>query len=191
MKLGLCTAPQNIETAAQLGFDYIECSVTSIAAMEQSEFDALLAKKPTFPIPILKCNGFLPGDVKPVGPSVSEEALDAYLEKALHIEFGDDPKDWFWDWEKTPGGGVAKVKIGGRSFSGTELRELLGLRSTVFSVTIKNDVVFFNTKGYGHRVGMSQYGAEAMAVEGKNWEEILKYYYTGVTLEKISQLSQQ
>lgn len=83
MKLGLCTAPQNIETAAQLGFDYIECSVTSIAAMEQSEFDALLAKKPTFPIPILKCNGFLPGDVKPVGPSVSEEALDAYLEKAL------------------------------------------------------------------------------------------------------------
>lgn len=113
----------------------------------------------------------------------------AYLEKKLHVELGEDPKDWFQDWQKTPGGGVANVNIGGRSFSGTELRELLGLRSTVFSVTIKNDVVFFQTKGYGHRVGMSQYGAEAMAVEGKSWEEILKYYYSGVTLETISQLS--
>ena len=137
---------------------------------------------------------YLTSKESPEPDSQGEESVafsSAYLEKALHIEFGDDPKDWFRDWEKTPGGGVAKVKIGGRSFSGTELRELLGLRSTVFSVTIKNDVVFFNTKGYGHRVGMSQYGAEAMAVEGKNWEEILKYYYTGVTLEKISQLSQQ
>ena len=113
----------------------------------------------------------------------------AYLENLLHIELGDDPKDWFQDWEKTPGGGVAHVKIGGRSFSGTELRELLGLRSTVFSITIENDVVFFQTKGYGHRVGMSQYGAEVMAVEGKSWEEILKYYYTGVTLETIGQFS--
>ena len=80
--------------------------------------------------------------------------------------------------------------IGNGSFSGTELREILNLRSTVFSVKVKNDVVFFFTKGYGHRVGMSQYGAEAMAAQGNSWEEILQYYYTGVSLEKISQLQQ-
>lgn len=83
MKLGLCTGPQYIEQAARLGFDYIECSVTAIAAMDQAEFDALLAKKPDFPIPILKCNGFLPGDVRPVGPDVKEAVLDEYLTRAL------------------------------------------------------------------------------------------------------------
>ena len=114
----------------------------------------------------------------------------AYLETALNIQLEGNPKRWFQDWEKTPGGGVASVKIGDRTFTGTALRELLNLRSTVFTVTVKNDVVFFHTKGYGHRVGMSQYGAEAMAVEGKSWEEILRYYYTGVTLEKIIQSQQ-
>ena len=112
----------------------------------------------------------------------------AYLESALNIRLEGNPRRWFQEWENTPGGGVARVKVGERSFSGTELRELLNLRSTVFTVTVENDVVFFHTKGYGHRVGMSQYGAEAMAVEGKSWEEILRYYYTGVSLERIDQL---
>lgn len=114
----------------------------------------------------------------------------AYLESALHVQLEGDPNRWFHDWVKTSSGGVANVGIGNGSFSGTELREILNLRSTVFSVKVKNDVVFFFTKGYGHRVGMSQYGAEAMAAQGNSWEEILQYYYTGVSLEKISQLQQ-
>lgn len=112
----------------------------------------------------------------------------SYLESALHVRLEGDPNRWFHDWVKTSSGGVANVGIGNGSFSGTELREILNLRSTVFSVKVKNDVVFFFTKGYGHRVGMSQYGAEAMAAQGNSWEEILQYYYTGVSLEKISQL---
>ena len=114
----------------------------------------------------------------------------SYLESALHVRLEGDPNRWFHDWVKTDSGGVANVGIGNGSFSGTELREILNLRSTVFSVRVKNDVVFFFTKGYGHRVGMSQYGAEAMAAQGNSWEEILQYYYTGVSLEKISQLQQ-
>ena len=81
--------------------------------------------------------------------------------------------------------------IGDQSFSGTALRKLLNLRSTAFSVTIKDDVVSFQTRGYGHRVGMSQYGANAMAQEGKTWEEILQYYYAGTKLVSISQMEEK
>lgn len=112
----------------------------------------------------------------------------AYLEELLHIEMGEDPQQWFTDWKRTSGGGVESVVIGGRKFTGTELRKKLELRSTLFYVTQEHGVVFFHTKGFGHRVGMSQFGADAMAVDGKTCEEILAYYYTGTKLEKISDL---
>lgn len=114
----------------------------------------------------------------------------AYLEEALHIRLEGSPVEWFHDWERTQSGGVARVGIGSRIFTGTELRKILSLRSTLFTVSVKNDVVFFHTKGQGHRVGMSQFGAETMAVDGASWEEILQYYYAGIGLEKISQLQQ-
>ena len=112
----------------------------------------------------------------------------AYLEKTLGTKFSDDTSTWFSDWEYTAGRGVRSVKIGNRAFTGKDLREKLSLRSTVFTVSIQNDVVYFHTKGFGHRVGMSQYGADAMAVTGKSFEEILDYYYSGVKLQRISEL---
>ena len=75
------------------------------------------------------------------------------------------------------------------SFTGKELRSLLGLRSTVFAVSVMGDEIFFQTRGYGHRVGMSQYGAQAMAQAGSGYEEILLHYYTGVGLENYFQQS--
>lgn len=112
----------------------------------------------------------------------------AYLEDTLHTRLEDSSETWFHDWELSSGKGVASVGIGNRTFSGTELRKTLGLRSTRFSVTIENDVVFFHTRGYGHRVGMSQYGADAMALEGRTYKEILQYYYSGIELKAISEL---
>lgn len=82
----------------------------------------------------------------------------------------------------TPGGGVERISICGKEFTGTQLRGLLQLRSTVFTLTVAGDKVIITTKGYGHRVGMSQYGAEAMAVQGKTYAEILAHYYTGIEL---------
>lgn len=112
----------------------------------------------------------------------------AYLAEALGIELGEDASTWFSAWQLTAGQGVASVKIGDRVFTGTALRKNLGLRSTAFTVTIQNDVIYFHTKGFGHRVGMSQYGADAMAAAGKNFEEILSHYYSGTSLQKISYL---
>ena len=88
----------------------------------------------------------------------------------------------------TPGGGVDIVCIGGTYFTGVEVRSLLGLRSTAFSLTEEGGNVVITTKGYGHRVGMSQYGADAMAVAGSTYEEILAHYYPGTELVQSEQI---
>ena len=84
----------------------------------------------------------------------------------------------------TEGNGVDKLRIGDEEFSGTQLRTLLSLPSTYFTISVQDDEVFINTRGYGHRVGMSQYGADAMAMSGKNYREILSHYYPGTQIDK-------
>lgn len=84
--------------------------------------------------------------------------------------------------ERTDGGGVAVVQIGDREFSGVEVRSLLGLRSTCFYITKVGSTVTVTTRGFGHRVGMSQYGADAMASNGSGFESILAHYYPGTEL---------
>lgn len=84
----------------------------------------------------------------------------------------------------TDGGGVDTMTIGGQEFSGTELRGLFSLRSTVFSVEVTADTVEFDVRGFGHRVGMSQNGARVMAEAGSSYEDILTWYYTGVEIER-------
>ena len=74
--------------------------------------------------------------------------------------------------------------IGGKLYTGTELRTALSLRSTAFSVSLAGDSITITTKGFGHRVGMSQYGAQAMALQGKGYREILLHYYPGTVIDK-------
>jgi stage II sporulation protein D len=82
----------------------------------------------------------------------------------------------------TEGGGVNTMVIGGKTVSGTELRSLFGLGSTQFTMELTEDTVEFLVQGNGHRVGLSQYGAQALAQEGKTYVEILQWYYTGVEI---------
>ena len=89
---------------------------------------------------------------------------------------------WLSDVEYTQGGGVASIRLCGKVFSGTTVRQLLGLRSTAFTITVLGDTVTVTTKGFGHRVGMSQYGADAMAANGSDYKEILQHYYQGIEL---------
>ena len=94
------------------------------------------------------------------------------------------PKNWFRAVTYTDGGGVDTMVIGGKTYKGTELRQKLGLRSTAFTVSA-GDNITVTTRGYGHRVGMSQYGADAMAMSGKGYEEILTHYYQGTELSSL------
>ena len=86
--------------------------------------------------------------------------------------------------DKSKTGRVNKILINNKEFTGKEVVNLLGLRSVNFDVTVA-DKVIITTKGYGHGVGMSQYGAEGMARAGYTYDAILKYYYTDVEIEKI------
>ena len=107
------------------------------------------------------------------------------FQDALGVKLSGSPGSWFRDVTYTDGGGVDTIVIGGTTYRGTELRSLLGLRSTAFSISTTEDTVTITTRGYGHRVGMSQYGADAMAVTGSTCPEILAHYYPGTTLTKL------
>lgn len=96
---------------------------------------------------------------------------------ALDAELKGDPESWFAVTSYTKGGGVSKAVIGGQTYTGTQLRKLLGLRSTAFRMEVTQEGIAVTTRGYGHRVGMSQYGAEAMAVSGSSYDQILGHYY--------------
>lgn len=86
---------------------------------------------------------------------------------------------------KSSTGRVNSIIINNKTFKGTEVRTLLGLRSTDFEIKI-GETVEITTKGYGHGVGMSQYGANEMAKLGYKYEEILKYYYQNIELKPIN-----
>ena len=79
---------------------------------------------------------------------------------------------------------VSKITINNKNFTGLEIRKLLSLRSTDFTINI-NDDIEITTRGHGHGVGMSQYGANEMAKQGYSYEEILKYYYQNIEIDSI------
>lgn len=87
----------------------------------------------------------------------------------------------------TAGGGVDTISVGGKEFRGTEFRQKLDLRSTAFLISAVGDTVTVTTKGFGHRVGMSQYGADAMAVSGAEFTEILEHYYKDVEIIQMQE----
>ena len=104
---------------------------------------------------------------------------------AAHPEavFPENANAWIGEAEHNNSGRVEKIPIGGVSVDGTEVRSLFGLRSASFTTETDGEKVTFRVTGYGHGVGMSQYGANEMARQGKTWQEILQWYYTGVRLD--------
>lgn len=78
---------------------------------------------------------------------------------------------------------ISTITINEKIFKGTEVRQLLGLRSTDFTLEILEQDINITTKGYGHGVGMSQYGANSLAKEGYKYEDILNYYYQNIEID--------
>lgn len=83
------------------------------------------------------------------------------------------------------GGSVKSITIGGTEFSGRDIRSIFGLRSSCFKIMANSETVTFEVTGYGHGVGMSQYGANEMAKEGYSYVDILKHYYTGIQVSGV------
>lgn len=105
---------------------------------------------------------------------------------AEEVELSSDAASFFGECSRTESGTVTKIKVCSESLTGARLRSLLDLRSTNFEVKYTENSFVFTTYGYGHGVGMSQYGANYMAKQGSDFKEILTHYYTGCKVEKIS-----
>ena len=80
-------------------------------------------------------------------------------------------------------GRVLEIKVNDKSYSGVEFRNLLGLRSADFDIEVDNNTIKFTTRGYGHGVGLSQYGANYMANNDYKYQDIIRHYYTGVEIK--------
>ncbi len=97
-----------------------------------------------------------------------------------------DPKRWFSASTRSGAGSVIVCTMGGVQVRGTDLRTVLGLNSANFSLTIDENSISFHTVGYGHGVGLSQYGAKYLAEQGSTYQDILTHYYTGTEIAKMS-----
>ena len=94
------------------------------------------------------------------------------------------PENWFGPAEQTASGYTKSLTVCGQTVSGTALRQALGLRSTCFTVQYQSGNFSFTTRGYGHGVGLSQWGAKAMAEQGASYADILAHYYPGTELRE-------
>ena len=143
------------------------------------------------------------GEDLPYLQSVETSGEDAYSQYASEVtltkaEFESKIKEKYPDFtidyndpecikviEYTQGNRVKTIKIGNLELSGVEVRSLLGLKSANFLAEVNTDNIKFSVKGYGHGVGMSQTGADSLAKQGNNCEEIIKHYYTGVEISNL------
>ncbi len=121
-------------------------------------------------------------DVSPVFAVEKEYTLNDFY-AGLDLPYATDIKTEIIDTTST--GRIKKIKINDREYTGSEVASKLSLRSAFFKIEQEGNKVYINTKGYGHGVGMSQYGALAMAKRGYNYKEILKHYYTNVEISNL------
>jgi len=113
----------------------------------------------------------------------AEELRAAVLAAYPEADLSGSPETWLKDAQRDSAGNVETLRVGGVAVKGSRLRSLLGLRSACFTWEAGETGFVFFVTGYGHGVGLSQYGADRMAAGGADYREILTHYYTGVTVE--------
>ena len=121
-------------------------------------------------------------EISPVYSVAMTYTLDEFY-SMLDLEYNDRIDISNIDMTET--GRVNKIDINNKSFTGASIMAKLNLRSTHFKIIQEGTKVIIKTKGYGHGVGMSQYGANGMALEGYTYQDILKHYYTNIEIKKI------
>ena len=149
---------------------------TSTGKTENSE-DVFSSK-----VPYLRSVSSTWDEASPLYTDTFTFALTDFYQK-LNISYND--KMDYQILETTSTGRVKKIKINNQELNGRDMAKKLGLRSNYFNIVQNNNKITINTKGFGHGVGMSQYGALGMAKEGYTYDKILKHYYQDVEIKKI------
>ncbi len=122
-----------------------------------------------------------------VNTFTAEEFRSLFATRYGEAKLTGETTGWIKDVVRSDTGRVESAVVGGVAVTGQELRSVFSLRSTAFTVETEKDAVTFRVTGYGHGVGMSQYGADTLAQEGKSWQEILRWYYTGITIDDYTE----
>lgn len=149
---------------------------TSVGATENSE--EVFSNK----VPYLKSVSSTWDEISPVYKLNYQFKLNEFLNK-LDLPYSNFVKLEVIDSTST--GRVKKIKINEKTFDGSVVVTKLKLKSNHFTIKQDGDTINITTKGYGHGVGMSQYGAQGMALNGYSYEEILMHYYQGTSIKKI------
>lgn len=125
----------------------------------------------------------------PLSPQFEEKlnfSKDEVKQKLISLKpdlvISENPAEWFLEPTLSESGTVLTIKAAGNPFTGIKIRDTFGLKSAVFTVVFESDTFKFTTKGFGHGVGLSQYGADYLARQGKTFKQILLHYYTGVEI---------
>lgn len=121
-------------------------------------------------------------EVSPVFRESNQLSLTEFYQR-LNLEY--QPNLQIHITKTTSTGRIKELNINSKTFTSNEVYQKLNLRSTFFDIVQKGEIVEITTKGYGHGVGMSQYGALAMAKKGYHYQDILKYYYRGIQIQKL------
>ena len=123
-----------------------------------------------------------PEEARLTEQTVTLEQFRAALPEA---DLSGEPASWFGGVTYTAGGAVETMTIGGMVYTGGALRSLFSLKSARFTAAVTADGIVFEVIGSGHGVGMSQYGADAMAKAGSSFRQILEHYYTGAEVQQL------
>ena len=119
-----------------------------------------------------------------VETAVPRAEFETAVRQALpSADLSGSPSQWFQNVQRSPAGGVKTLTLGGAETTGAALRSLFSLPSANFTAAARGDQVIFHTTGYGHGVGLSQYGARYYALAGRTYADILCHYYPGTKLE--------
>lgn len=140
-------------------------------------------------IPYLKSEDSSSDELSPrysVTTAFTPEQFKEHCASLDGVKLDENEENWLSDIKKSDAGTVVSVKIGGVSFTGAQVRKAFDLRSPSFDAEYDNGHFVFKTYGYGHGVGMSQYGANCMAANGAKYNEIIAHYYKGVSIVNVS-----
>jgi len=137
---------------------------------------------PEYLAPVDSPGDLLAPDYQTTVSLTADQMRERLTAKWESIILDEDPSQWFGENERSPSGTVMTMQTGDVTAKGTELRAALNLRSANFTMDCQNGGFTVTVLGYGHGVGMSQYGADYMARQGSKWQEILHWYYKDVEI---------
>lgn len=120
----------------------------------------------------------------------TEEFKNSLLNNTKECDIKENPKEWLGDYTRSDGGMIKEINIFSKTFKGSDIRKIFGLRSSDFDLNYNSEIekFIFTVRGYGHGVGMSQHGAQYMAKQSANYKEILSWYYPNTYITNLKSI---